>query len=92
MGSKEKTRDSNVVSMRRGLDGGMEMSFIPNKKADKDERDEYSGGTTRKDRVERFGAGLEKGDPNEGRQDRRGGRTERRRPGRSASRNTFRRK
>jgi ribosome biogenesis protein ENP2 len=113
-GSKGDPRLQNVLAMRRAPDGGMEMSFIPKSSAsssnrrggggDEDEQDEYSGGTRRKDReppskVERFGAGLQKGlerDEEEGALDGEGrsGRTGRRRvgEGRSASKNAFRRK
>lgn len=72
------------------------MSFIPQTKSrgDRDERDEHSGGTRRKDRkIERFGAGMEKGQEEEevvG--DGRGGRSRRREVGRSASKNAFRRR
>ncbi|WVF71869.1 hypothetical protein IAT40_006679 [Kwoniella sp. CBS 6097] len=108
-GGKSKTsaeNDPNVLAMRRSADGGMEMSFIPTSKPSRSgnnsdggngsEDDEYSGGTRRKDRkVERFGAGLEKGggeDEDDGELAGRGGRTQRRHPGRSASKNAFRRR
>ncbi|OCF32052.1 ribosome biogenesis protein ENP2 [Kwoniella heveanensis BCC8398] len=99
--------DPNVLAMRRTADGGMEMSFIPTSKpshsggnnSDDDgngsEDDEYSGGTRRKDRkVEKFGAGLEKGggEDDDDELAGRGGRTQRRHPGRSASKNAFRRR
>ncbi|WVR05415.1 hypothetical protein IAU60_002430 [Kwoniella sp. DSM 27419] len=97
--------DPSVLAMRRSTDGGMEMSFIPKTKSrsngatgagsgSEDEQDEYSGGTKRKDRKERFGAGMEKGG-NEDEEDElagRGGRTQRRHTGRSASKNAFRRR
>ena len=88
--------DANVLSTRRSADGGMEMSFIPVSKPrgarDGDEQDEYSGGTTKASRkIEKFGAGMERGqedDPDAGR----GGRTHRRNAGRSASKNAFRKR
>ncbi|WVN86574.1 uncharacterized protein L203_101741 [Cryptococcus depauperatus CBS 7841] len=89
--------DPSVLAMRRGTDGGMEMSFIPSKASRVkgeavDEPDEYSGGSKRRDRVERFGAGMEKGGREDDKLEGREGRTERRRPGRSASKNAFRRR
>ncbi|OCF71502.1 ribosome biogenesis protein ENP2 [Kwoniella mangroviensis CBS 8886] len=97
--------DPSVLAMRKSADGGMEMSFIPSSKPSRsngpdgedDEQDEYSGGTRRKDRkVERFGAGMEKGqldDDDEGQEgEGRSGRTKRRHPGRSASKNAFRKR
>jgi len=87
--------------MRRAADGGMEMSYIP-KAAERGEdrltgegvEDEYSGGSYRhkKDKVERFGAGLEKGgeEPDELEGESRAGRTKRRHIARSASKNAFR--
>jgi ribosome biogenesis protein ENP2 len=75
----------------------MEMSFIPSGKArrdDAEEQDEYSGGTKRAERnkkIERFGAGMEKGQMDEETSGR-GGRTQRRHVGRSASKNAFRRR
>ena len=90
-------QSDGVLAMRRSMDGGMEMSFIPQSsqtREDRDDRDEYSGGTKKKDRkIERFGAGLERGleeETVEG--EGRGGRSRRRQVGRSASKNTFRRK
>lgn len=85
------------------------MSFTPQTSAGADEeRDEYSGGTARSQRVgaeervprvkkvERFGAGLEKGGADEGGEDlgtmQREGRSKRRDPGRSGSKNAFRRR
>jgi ribosome biogenesis protein ENP2 len=87
----------------------MEMSFVPQTTGGDDEQDEYSGGTARKERggageereprgkkVERFGAGLEKGGEEQGGEDlgtmQREGRSKRRDPGRSGSKNAFRRK
>lgn len=90
--------DSSVLSTRRNADGGMEMSFIPSGKArrdDAEEQDEYSGGTKRAERnkkIERFGAGMEKGQMDEEETSGRGGRTQRRHVGRSASKNAFRRR
>ncbi|WWC60785.1 uncharacterized protein I303_103361 [Kwoniella dejecticola CBS 10117] len=97
--------DKSVLAMRKAADGGMEMSFIPSSKprargeqgeGGEDEQDEYSGGTRRKDRkVERFGAGLEKGGGEECEDEEiqgRSGRTKRRHPGRSASKNAFRKR
>ncbi|WVQ78443.1 hypothetical protein IAT38_000529 [Cryptococcus sp. DSM 104549] len=98
--SKPAAEDSSILATRRSADGGMEMSFIPSSKprrkgagsGSEDEADEYSGGTRRKDRVERFGAGMEKGKAEEDELEGRGGRTQRRHPGRSASKNAFRRR
>ncbi|WWD16216.1 hypothetical protein CI109_100642 [Kwoniella shandongensis] len=98
--------DPSVLAMRRSADGGMEMSFIPATSSKRrsgggsdgeDEQDEYSGGTQRKERkVERFGAGMEKGggedEGDDDDLDGRGGRTKRRHPGRSASKNAFRKR
>ncbi|OXG31766.1 ribosome biogenesis protein ENP2 [Cryptococcus neoformans Ze90-1] len=93
--------DPSILATRRAADGGMEMSFIPSSKSrsgrgagndSDDDQDEYSGGTRRKDRVERFGAGMEKGQVEDDELEGRGGRLQRRRPGRSASKNAFRRK
>ena len=99
---RDRAKDESILAMRRGLDGGMEMSFIPSSKAtaDDDEKDEYTGGTRRQDRagpggkVERFGAGMEKGggEQEEGFEGGRNGRTKRRFVGRSASKNAFRRR
>ncbi|WWC69140.1 uncharacterized protein I206_103076 [Kwoniella pini CBS 10737] len=96
--------DKSILAMRKSADGGMEMSFIPSSKStksgkandDDDEQDEYNGGTRRKDRkIEKFGNGLEKGgeesDNDDDLQDR-SGRTKRRHPGRSASKNAFRKR
>ena len=95
----------NVLSMRRSTDGGMEMSFIPSgkSKSGNREEDEYSGGTRRVGgiggggkgggKVERFGAGMEKGEvEREMKGDDRGGRSQRRHIGRSASKNAFRKR
>jgi ribosome biogenesis protein ENP2 len=96
--SSRTQEDDGVLATRRSADGGMEMSFIPQKSQSgspggQDENDEYSGGTRRKDRkIERFGAGMEKGQEEEVVE--RGGRTRRRDVGRgrSASKNAFRRR
>lgn len=72
------------------------MSFIPTSKPrgarDVDEQDEYSGGSKKASRkIEKFGAGMERGqedEPDAGR----GGRTHRRNVGRSASKNAFRKR
>ena len=71
----------------------MEMSYIPTRKPEREDRDEYSGGTARRERGkrEKFGAGLEKGEMRE-EVGGRGGRTERRHVGRSASKKVFRRR
>ncbi|TXT13630.1 hypothetical protein VHUM_00997 [Vanrija humicola] len=84
-----------VLAMRRAGDGGMEMSFVPQQtgKGLADDADEYSGGSFRKrDKVERFGAGLEKGGEDEADVLKEGGRTKRRHVERSASKNAFRRR
>jgi ribosome biogenesis protein ENP2 len=108
----QKPQDDGIIAMRRGLDGGMEMSFVPKSRArgdggaeDDDEQDEYSGGTRRRERetrgkIERFGAGMEKGEDVvrqrerelESAEEQRQGRTKRRHPGRSASKNAFRKR
>ncbi|ODO02887.1 hypothetical protein I350_05728 [Cryptococcus amylolentus CBS 6273] len=98
--SSAPAHDPSILAMRKAADGGMEMSFIPSSNSrsrkggdeDGDDQDEYSGGTRRKDRVERFGAGMEKGGREDEEFEDRGGRTQRRRPDRSASKNAFRRK
>lgn len=98
--------DDGVLAMRRGADGGMEMSFIP--KGTKDRRpgsgaggagsdeDEDGGGGARGGKrgpkVEKFGAGMEKGGEAQKAEWERGGRKERRHPGRSASKNVFRKR
>lgn len=94
---KVDEKPDGVLAMRRSADGGMEMSFIPQSTAKKgqglEEEDEYSGGTYRHSKkVERFGAGLEKGGDED--EETRGekGRTTRRHVGRSASKNTFRKR
>lgn len=94
-GKAKAAIDSSVLSTRRSADGGMEMSFIPSSKprrGEQEEQDEYSGGTKRVNRkIEKFGAGMERGqedEPDGGR----GGRTKRRDVGRSASKNAFRRR
>jgi ribosome biogenesis protein ENP2 len=93
--------------MRRLEDGGMEMSFIPS--ANAGQGDDNIEGTDfiadggkggKKDmqkgerKVERFGAGLEKGGLAAGDRElteaERSGRQKRRHPGRSASKNVFR--
>ena len=101
--SRHAARDDGVLATRKHMDGGMEMSFIPrtsSKGDEEDDRDEYSGGTARKERVdkgvERFGAGMEKGGKDrdaEGLEgEGRDGRTRRRLVGRSGSKNAFRRR
>ena len=88
--------DDGVLSMRRSMDGGMEMSFIPQAKGrfGGDEERDVEGDKRRRDRkVEKFGAGLEKGMEDEvdlGK----GGRVRRRQVGmgRSASKNAFRKR
>jgi ribosome biogenesis protein ENP2 len=95
-------KPEGVLAMRRATDGGMEMSYIPQSRGRGDDaltgdvEDEYSGGSFRhKDKVERFGAGLEKGGADDGDDDVEGdartGRTKRRHIARSASKNAFRR-
>lgn len=101
--------DDGVLAMRRGADGGMEMSFIPKGTKDRrpasggrgsggadeqetDEEDGRRGGKGRGPKVEKFGAGLEKGGEGKKAEWERGGRKERRHPGRSASKNVFRRR
>lgn len=67
------------------------MSFIPSGSGSK----EGGGERKAKSKIEKFGAGLEKGreEDEEGVGERqRGGRTKRREVGRSASKNTFRRR
>jgi ribosome biogenesis protein ENP2 len=93
--SKPKTveeKPDGVLAMKRSADGGMEMSFIPKAGGKKDDSDdEYGGGTfRRRSKVEKFGAGLEKGAEEEENMEQ--GRKTRRHPGRSASKNTFRRR
>ncbi|CAK9783903.1 WD40 repeat-like protein [Cutaneotrichosporon oleaginosum] len=85
-------KPDGVLAMRRAADGGMEMSFIPKAGGRKDDSDdEYGGGTyKRRSKVEKFGAGLEKGVDDEENAEQ--GRKTRRHPGRSASKNTFRRR
>lgn len=85
-------KPDGVLAMRRAADGGMEMSFIPKAGGRKDESDdEYGGGTfRRRSKVEKVGIGLEMGaEPEESTEQ---GRKTRRHPGRSASKNTFRRR
>jgi ribosome biogenesis protein ENP2 len=98
--TKEDPRLSNVLAMRRSGDGGMEVSFVPTgSSSTKEDRieEEFDGGAPKKrvdKKVERFGAGLQKGleeeDGDEG--ESKSGRTKRRDPGRSASKNAFRKK
>jgi ribosome biogenesis protein ENP2 len=100
-------RDDSIVTMRRLEDGGMEMSFIPSANAgqgdDNVEGTDFiadpNGKAGKKDvkgerKVERFGAGLEKGGLAAGDRElteaERSGRQKRRHPGRSASKNVFR--
>ncbi|KAK4689112.1 ribosome biogenesis protein ENP2, partial [Tremellales sp. Uapishka_1] len=83
-----------VLAMRRSTDGGMEMSFIPdnNRPKDVDSDDEYSGGNKRRpSKVEKFGAGLERGQEEDSEEEGKGGRTRKRKVERSASKNVFRR-
>ena len=93
-----------VLAMRRGTDGGMEMSFVPQHKGSNrgdrstngngmgsDDDLDPKGGRPIRSKVERFGAGMERGQE-DSEADRRGGRTKRRDISRSASKNTFRRK
>lgn len=97
--------DPSVLAMKRSADGGMEMSFIPTKSKgrkgdDWDDQDEYSGGSRRQDRggkangkIEKFGAGLEKGEMEKDvKEQDRSGRDRRRQVGRSASKNAFRKR
>ncbi|BEI81601.1 hypothetical protein CcaverHIS002_0207610 [Cutaneotrichosporon cavernicola] len=93
--SKPKAEDEKpegVIAMRRAADGGMEMSFVPKAEAKGDgSDDEYGGGTfRRRSKVEHVGAGLEIGVEEE--QSGEQGRKTRRHPGRSASKNTFRKR
>ena len=92
--SGQTDKSDGVLAMRRSMDGGMEMSFIPQSgklRGDREEKDEYSGGTRKRDRkIERFGAGMEKGREEEELGSDRGGRSRRRQIGRSASKNAFR--
>lgn len=104
-----RSADASVLGMRKMRDGGMEMSFMPSsggRKGDdiaapdyvapsslqKRQKESAAGG-----KVERFGAGLEKGGyralaggEREVSLEERQGRQKRRQPGRSASKNTFR--
>ncbi|KAJ9115526.1 hypothetical protein QFC22_005288 [Naganishia vaughanmartiniae] len=106
-GGKGKYGDDSIVTMRRTEDGGMEMSFIPSATAgqgdDNVEGTDYvpdpnkakKGAPVKGERkVERFGAGLEKGGAPVGSKElseaERSGRQSRRHPGRSASKNVFR--
>ena len=105
--SSKGKRDDSIVTMRRLEDGGMEMSFIPSANAgqgdDNVEGTDFiadpNGKSKKKDakgdkKVERFGAGLEKGGLAAGDRElteaERSGRQKRRHPGRSASKNVFR--
>ncbi|KAI5450831.1 Small ribosomal subunit biogenesis [Naganishia albida] len=101
-------RDDSIVTMRRLEDGGMEMSFIPSANAGHGDdniegTDFIADGAGKKGKgdvkkgerkVERFGAGLEKGGLAAGDRElteaERSGRQKRRHPGRSASKNVFR--
>ena len=95
---KEDPRLSNVLAMRRSGDGGMEVSFVPTGSSKSEDRieEEFDGGAPKKraDKVERFGHGLQKGLEEEegGEGESKSGRTKRRDPGRSASKNAFRKK
>jgi ribosome biogenesis protein ENP2 len=92
-------RLSNVLAMRRSGDGGMEVSFVPTGSSKSEDRieEEFDGGAPKKrvdKKVERFGAGLQRGLEEEdgGEEESKFGRTKRRDPGRSASKNAFRKK
>lgn len=109
---KAKALDDGVLAMRKLKDGGMEMSFIPKAGGGKGMDDlagpdyeltkKVKGGDQGRDgkrdkRVEKYGAGLEKGGYTGTRNGEkpetdaeRKGRSERRHPGRSASKNVFR--
>ncbi|KAJ9094755.1 hypothetical protein QFC21_005913 [Naganishia friedmannii] len=107
-GGKGKYGDDSIVTMRRTEDGGMEMSFIPSATAgqgdDNVEGTDYVPDPNKpkkgalpvkgERKVERFGAGLEKGGAPVGSKElsetERSGRQSRRHPGRSASKNVFR--
>ena len=87
-----------VLAMKRSTDGGMEMSFVPQGRSrsgpgewGSDDGLAPRGGRPERSKVERFGAGMEKDQEEEKGRDR-GGRTKRRDVGRSASKNTFRRR
>ncbi|RSH81804.1 uncharacterized protein EHS24_007996 [Apiotrichum porosum] len=97
--AKAEDKPDGVLAMRRAADGGMEMSFVPktgNAKRGEgihdDQEDEYSGGSYRRSKVEKFGAGLEKGNDEDDEAELGSGRTQRRHPGRSASKNAFRKR
>lgn len=88
----------DMDDVRFAEDGGMEVSFMPSGKSDRDEdkgRGGRAGGKApRRKGVETFGAGMEKGgeDPDvEISESERKGRTQRRKGMRSGSKNTFRR-
>jgi ribosome biogenesis protein ENP2 len=99
---KEDPRLSNVLAMRKSGDGGMEVSFVPTgsskSAAEGGDRieEEFDGGAPKKraDKVERFGHGLQRGveEDEGGEGESKSGRTKRRDPGRSASKNAFRKK
>ncbi|EIW66304.1 hypothetical protein TREMEDRAFT_40971 [Tremella mesenterica DSM 1558] len=89
------TKPQGVVAMRRALDGGMEMSFVPSSSRRGQEKDELSGGSRNvagKGKVEKFGAGMERGGEEDNEEEGRNGRTKRRFGGRSGSKNAFRRR
>ena len=100
--SSSKGKDAKpegVLSMRKQADGGMEMSFIPSGPAgDHEDGRDFDGDESqvrepRRRKPETFGAGLEKGgdEPeNDVEGEAKMGRTKRRHPGRSASKNVFR--
>ena len=94
---KDDPRLSNVLAMRKSGDGGMEVSFVPTGSSKSEDRieEEFDGGAPKKrDKVERFGHGLQRGLEEEegGEGESKSGRTKRRDPGRSASKNAFRKK
>ncbi len=109
--SQQRKTDDEPLTMRRTADGGMEMSFIPKASSGRGADDmlsaDYQPGMDkaklaaadgkRDKKVQRFGAGLEKGGytgrangEREVSEAERKGRSDRRHPGRSASKNVFR--
>ncbi|KZT10272.1 uncharacterized protein LAESUDRAFT_721606 [Laetiporus sulphureus 93-53] len=102
LGFKANTRQPDV---RRVVDGGMELTFIPSssRSYEEDEDEEITGGRGKKSKeakrkgVETFGAGLQRGGEPEDAQkalseNERQGRTQRRKGMRSGSKNTFRKR
>lgn len=98
-GKGKDAKPEGVLAMRKQADGGMEMSFIPSgPPGDFEDGRDFDGvdGAVREPRrrkPETFGAGLEKGgdEPeNDAEGEAKMGRTKRRHPGRSASKNVFR--